>query len=110
MWAFNWLLNSHIGFDLRPNYTGKPHVEDIIGFWNGFNNCKLISKKKRCNGPNDPQPDCQRVPEANPHAVQQMQQFMIGLGLGVAGGAVASQPELWPAIPALGKLAHQYVH
>ena len=92
---------SHIGFVIRPNYTGDPHAQDIQDYWNGLQFCLKLYRYKRCNGPNDPQPECQRVPEADPKAVQQLINMGKLFTAIVAGGAVASQPELWPALPAL---------
>lgn len=49
--------------------------------------------------------------QPNPDAARQLAKGLgLGLALGAAGGVVATQPELWPLAPALGRLVLQVAH
>jgi hypothetical protein len=85
IWTFNWLINGHIGFDLRPNYTGKPHTTEINDFSNGLKRC-LQYYQRKCK-----KPECQKASEPNAEEVGAHAKATVALlAIGVA---VALAPE-----------------
>ncbi|MBZ5629406.1 MAG: hypothetical protein LAO06_11140 [Acidobacteriia bacterium] len=109
IWAFNWLISGHIGFDLRPSYTGQPHTLEIDEFWNGLQRCLRYYQRKCGKDRNE----CQKVPQGNSQAAAELpKSLVLGISIGIAAGLAPETGgvSLAPLIPIIQKLAPAAAH